>query len=99
VDRWAEGEGKGGVKGLSSRAEVREKLGGGCGFSSLMKQKKKAKICFVIYIAGFFLKKKFCYEVIVKQIFKERPANHYLPPYTHWVHPLPSCAGRVVRRV
>ena len=31
-----------------------------------MKQ-KKAKICFVIYIAGFFFKKKFCYEVIAKQ--------------------------------
>jgi hypothetical protein len=42
-----------------------------------MKQKKKAKICFVIYIAGFFFKKKFCYEVIVKQFFKERPANYY----------------------
>ncbi len=26
------------------------------GFSSLMKQNKKAKICFVIYIAGFFFK-------------------------------------------
>ena len=50
---WVEGEGKRGVKGLSSRAEVREKVRGG--FSSLMKQKKKGKICFVIYIAGFFL--------------------------------------------
>ena len=28
---------------------------GDCGFSSLMKQNKKAKICFVIYIAGFFI--------------------------------------------
>ena len=28
---------------------------GECGLSSLMKQKKKAKICFVIYIAGFVL--------------------------------------------
>jgi hypothetical protein len=46
------------------------------GFSSLMKQKKKAKICFVIYIAGFFLI-FFCYEVIVKQIFYKRSANHY----------------------
>ena len=26
-------------------------------FSSLLKQNKKAKICFVIYIAGFFFKK------------------------------------------
>jgi hypothetical protein len=25
-------------------------------FSSLMKQKKRGEICFVIYIAGFFLK-------------------------------------------
>jgi hypothetical protein len=41
----------------------RERVRGGvrdfvtCGFSSLMKQKKKGKICFVIYIAGkrFFL--------------------------------------------
>jgi len=31
-----------------------------------MKQNKKAKICFVIYIAGFFFKKNLCYEVIVK---------------------------------
>ena len=37
------------------------------GFSSLVKQNKKGKIYFVIYIAGFFLKKNFCYEVIVKQ--------------------------------
>ncbi len=28
ADRWVEGEGKGGVKGLSSRAEVREKVRG-----------------------------------------------------------------------
>jgi hypothetical protein len=39
--RGGEGEGKGGVKGLSSRAEVRDKVSGGCGFSSLMKQNKK----------------------------------------------------------
>ena len=45
--------GKGGVKGLSSRAEVRENVRGEHRFSSLMKQNKKAKICFVIYIAGF----------------------------------------------
>ena len=46
--RGGEGEGKGGVKGLG--------MGGGWGyrFSSLLKQNKKAKICFVIYIAGFF---------------------------------------------
>jgi hypothetical protein len=44
-------------------------------FSSLMKQNKKAKICFVIYIAGFFLKKNLCYEVIVKQKKTERSSN------------------------
>jgi hypothetical protein len=42
-----------------------------------MKQNKKAKICFVIYIAGIFFKKKFCYEVIVKQKKKKCSANHY----------------------
>jgi hypothetical protein len=36
---------------------MREKVRGECGLSSLMKQKKKAEICFVIYIAGLFLKK------------------------------------------
>ena len=42
-----------------------------------MKQNKKAKICFVIYIAGFFFKKKFCYEVIVKQKKTERFRLYY----------------------
>jgi hypothetical protein len=37
------------------------------GFMKLMKQNKKAKICFVIYIAGFFFLKFFCYEVFAKQ--------------------------------
>ncbi len=32
----------------------REKVRGVYGFSSLMKQKKRGKICFVIHIAGFF---------------------------------------------
>jgi hypothetical protein len=54
VDGWAEGEGKGGVKGLSSRVEVRVWVRGEYGFSSLVKQNKKAEICFVIYIAAFF---------------------------------------------
>ncbi len=42
----------------------------------LVKQKKKGKICFVLYIAGasFFL---FIYDVIAKQNLKQRPANHY----------------------
>ena len=43
----------------------------------LMKGGKKAKICFVIHIAGFFLNFFFGYEVIVKQIFYKRPTNHY----------------------
>ncbi len=46
-------------------------------FSSLVKQNKKAKICFVIYIAG---KKKllfYIYAVIVKQNFYKRPTNYY----------------------
>jgi len=57
ADGWAKGEGKGGVKGLSSCVEVRVRVRGEYGFSSLVKQNKKAEICFVIYIAGFFLKK------------------------------------------
>ena len=61
ADGWAacEGEGKGGVKGLSSRAEGREKVRGVYRVSSLVKQNKKGKICFVIYIAGFFFKKNY----------------------------------------
>ena len=42
-----------------------------------MKQNKKAKICFVIYIAGFFLKNNFCYEVIVKQKINKRSSIYY----------------------
>jgi hypothetical protein len=47
------------------------------GFSSLLKQNKKAKICFVIYIAGFFFLNFFCYEVIAKQKKTERSSNYY----------------------
>jgi hypothetical protein len=45
-------------------------------FSSLMKQKKKGEICFVIYIAGkrFFF---FIYDVIVKQKKAERSRHYY----------------------
>jgi hypothetical protein len=46
-------------------------------FSSLMKQNKKAKICFVICFAG---KKKllfYIYAVIVKQNFYKRSSNYY----------------------
>ena len=62
--------GKGGV-GLHIRGEY--------GFSSVMKQNKKAKICFVIYIAEkrklFF----YIYAVIVKQKIYKRSSNHYYP--------------------
>ena len=51
MDRWIEGEGKGGVC-LSSRAEVREKVRGEYGFSSLVKQNKKAKNYAVFCFAG-----------------------------------------------
>ena len=46
-----------------------------------MKQKKKGKICFVIYIAGerFF----FIYDVIMKQFYYKRSANHYSHSHTH----------------
>ena len=51
------------------------------GFSSLVKQNKQAKICFVIYIAGFFFLKFFCYEVFAKQKKTEEPRLYYL--YEH----------------
>jgi len=62
--------------GRRERAEYR--------FSSLMKQNKKAKICFVIYIAGFFFLNFFCYEVFAKQKKTELPMNNY------WWAPLTS---------
>jgi hypothetical protein len=43
-----------------------------------LKQNKKAKICFVIYIAGFFFKKNLCYEVFAKQKILKLSSNHYL---------------------
>ena len=46
VDRRRTSEGGGGMGGR------REKVRGVYRFSSLVKQNKKAKICFVIYIAG-----------------------------------------------
>jgi hypothetical protein len=57
--------------------ERRVRVRGVYRFSSLVKQNKKAKICFVIYITGFFFKKIFCYEVIVKQKIYKRSSNHY----------------------
>ncbi len=44
---------------------------------ALVKQNKKAKICFVIHIAGEKKLLFYIYDVIVKQIFYKRPANHY----------------------
>jgi hypothetical protein len=51
------GRGQGGSKEFEFARGMREKVRGGCGFSSLMKQKKQGKIYFVIFIAGFFFKK------------------------------------------
>ncbi len=63
---------------MSSCAEVRVSVRGEYRFSSLLKQNKKAKICFVIYIAGFFFKFFLCYEVFAKQKKTERSSNYYL---------------------
>jgi hypothetical protein len=58
---------------------VRDKVRGEYTFSSLVKQNKKAKICcFVIYIAGFFFKFFFCYEVFAKQKKNELFRHYYL---------------------
>ena len=51
-------------------------------FSSLLKQNKKTKICFVIYIAGFFFLKFFCYEVIVKQKIYKVSSKYYSHTHT-----------------
>jgi hypothetical protein len=45
-----------------------------------MKQNQKAKICFVIYIAGFFFNKKFCYEVFAKQKKRKESRIYYFCP-------------------
>ena len=45
----------------------RERTRGECGFRSLVKQNKKAKICFVIHIAGEKKLLFYIYFVIVKQ--------------------------------
>jgi len=42
-----------------------------------VKQNKKGKNCAVFCFAGFFFKKKICYEVIVKQKKKKCSANNY----------------------
>jgi hypothetical protein len=46
-------------------------------FSSFVKQNKKAKIYAVFCFAGFVFQNCLSYEVIVKQIFYNRSANHY----------------------
>ena len=56
----------------------RERTRGECGFSSLVKQNKKAKICFVIHIAGEKKLLFYIYAVIVKQIFYKRSTNYYV---------------------
>jgi hypothetical protein len=56
---------------------VRELVRGEYRVSSLMKQNKKAKICLVIYIAGFFFKKKICYEVFAKPKKTKESNNYY----------------------
>ena len=56
---------------------MREKVRGEYVVSSLMKQKKRGKICFVIHIAGFFFLNFFCYEVFAKQKKAERCRLYY----------------------
>ena len=58
---------------------------GGYRFSSLVKQNKKAKICFIIHIAGEKKILIYIYFVIVKQKF----VNGLLIT-THIVRPLPG---------
>jgi hypothetical protein len=53
----------------------REKVRGVYRFSSLVKQNRKAKICFVIHIAGERKLLFYIYAVIVKQNFYKQPAN------------------------
>ena len=58
---------------MSGQMDIR----GVYGFSSLMKQNKKAENYAVVCFAGFSFVNFFCYEVIVKQIFYKRSTNHY----------------------
>jgi hypothetical protein len=58
----------------------REKVRGEYRFSSLVKQNKKAKICFVIYIAGKRKLLFYIYDVIVKQKIYKRSSNYYSLP-------------------
>ena len=68
------GVAQGGGGGMGGRMDIR----GECGFSSLMKQNKKAKNYAVFCFAG---KKKllfYIYAVIVKQKIYKRSTDHYL---------------------
>jgi hypothetical protein len=69
---------------------VREKVRGEYRVSSLVKQNKKAKICFVIHRRIF---------LIVKQIFYKRPTNHYFPATSFSVacHLLVEAGIRIVQ--
>ena len=58
----------------------RENVRGEYRVSSLVKQNKKAKICFVIHITGERKLLFYIYAVIVKQIFYKRPSNQYWRP-------------------
>jgi hypothetical protein len=53
---------------------------GECGFSSLMKQNKKAKICFVICFAGFFFLKKSVMKCLRSKKREKSPVNTTLVP-------------------
>ena len=55
----------------------REKVRGVYRFSALVKQNKKAKICFVIHIAGEKKLLFYIYAVIMKQKIYKRSTNHY----------------------
>ena len=64
-----------GVEVTESSTNKQHHLSGSIGVVTYEAKKKKGKICFVIYIAGERF--VFFYDVIVKQIFKKRPANQY----------------------
>jgi hypothetical protein len=67
------GRGRDKTKGFIKRKSLKVGVYG----PLLMKQKKGGEICFVIYIAGERKIFVFIYEVIVKQNYKKRSANHY----------------------
>ena len=70
---WVSGGRQGGSIGFEFARRMREKVRGEYRFSSLMKQKQKAKICCVIYIAGEKKLLILFYFVIVKQKFINGP--------------------------